>query len=136
MKKTYICNLTKIKFDFVFLKDIVKKIGQIKSIKQGEIGLILLDDEEIQRYNLKYRGVDRPTDVLAFPVDENTGEILISLDSAKKQAKIYRQSLKDEMSLLVLHGFLHLAGYKDNSKKNRLKMEKEEENILNLIKTQ
>jgi len=131
--RIYIRNLTKAKFNPEFLKNIVRNICQIKRIEQKEIGIILLDDQEIQRYNLRYRGVNRPTDVLAFPLDEKTGELFISLESARRQARIYHQSLKKEVGLLIIHGLLHLNGYKDTDKKSRLAMRKEEEKILNLL---
>ncbi|MCK4244651.1 MAG: rRNA maturation RNase YbeY [Candidatus Omnitrophica bacterium] len=134
MRKIYVRNLTKTGFDSGFLKNIVRNICQIRRIEQKEIGIILLDDKKIQRYNLRYRGVNRPTDVLAFPVDERTGELFISLESARRQAEIYHQSLKKELSLLIIHGLLHFNGYKDTDRKSRLVMRKEEKNILNLLR--
>ena len=133
-KKIYVRNLTKTKFDLKFLKNVVKTICHLRRIRQEEIGIILLDDQKIQEYNLKYRGADRPTDVLAFPVDEKTGELFISLESARRQAQVYSQSLKEEVSLLVIHGLLHLNGYNDTTQKSRAKMRKEEKEILNLVK--
>ena len=135
MREIYVHNLTKTKFDLKLLKNIVKTVCHLRRIKQEEIGIILLDDQKIQEYNLKYRGADRATDVLAFSVDEKTGELFISLESARKQARVYRQSLKKELSLLAIHGLLHLNGYDDTTQKSRMKMRKEEKAILNLVET-
>lgn len=133
MRKIYVHNLTKTKFDLKFLKTVVKTVCHFRRIKQEEIGIIFLDDQKIQGYNLEYRGADRPTDVLAFPVDEKTGELFISLESARRQAQIYRQSLKKEVSLLVIHGLLHLNGYNDTIQRDRAVMRSEEARILNLL---
>ncbi len=133
MRKIYVHNLTKTKFDLKFLKTVVKTVCHFRRIKQEEIGIIFLDDQKIQGYNLEYRGADRPTDVLAFPVDEKTGELFISLESARRQAQIYRQSLKKEVSLLVIHGLLHLNGYNDTIQRDRAVMRREEARILNLL---
>ncbi len=133
MRKIYVRNLTKTKFDLKFLKTVVKTVCHLGRIKQEEIGIILLDDQKIQEYNLEYRGADRPTDVLAFPVDEKIGELFISLESARKQAQVYRQSLKKEVSLLVIHGLLHLDGYNDTTQKDKAVMSREETRILNLL---
>ena len=133
MRKIYVHNLTKTKFDLKFLKTVVKTVCHFRRIKQEEIGIIFLDDQKIQGYNLEYRGADRPTDVLAFPVDEKTGELFISLESARRQAQVYRQSLKKEVSLLVIHGLLHLNGYNDTIQRDRAVMRKEETRILNLL---
>lgn len=133
-RKIYIRNQTKTKFNLEFLKNTVRNICQNIRIEQEEIGIILLDDEEIQRYNIRYRGVNEPTDILAFPIDKKTGELFISLQSARRQARIYHQSLKKELNLLVIHGLLHLNGYDDTTKKSRLVMRREEKTILNLLK--
>ncbi len=133
MRKIYVHNLTKTKFDLKFLKTVVKTVCHFRRIKQEEIERIVLDDQKIQGYNREYRGADRPTDVLAFPVDEKTGELFISLESARRQAQIYRQSLKKEVSLLVIHGLLHLNGYNDTIQRDRAVMRSEEARILNLL---
>lgn len=71
----------------------------------GEMSVVLVDDETIQELNLKYRGIDRPTDVLSFEVDgpygEMVGEVVISPESA---------SLEMGLEVLVVHGALHLSG--------------------------
>lgn len=134
MRKIYIRNLTKTKFNLEFLKNTVRNICRNKRIEQEEIGIILLDDKEIRRYNIRYRGVNKPTDILAFPIDKKTGELFISPQSARRQAKIYHQSLKKELNLLVIHGLLHLNGYDDTTKKSRLVMRKEEDKLLKFLK--
>ena len=83
-----------------------------------EIGLVFVGTKAIRTLNRKYRRKDRPTDVLSFRIgkkgaDEKfyLGDIVISVPAAAKQARNGRHSLERELEVLVLHGFLHLAGY-------------------------
>ena len=91
-----------------------------------EVSVTFTDNEGIHQLNKKYRGVDKPTDVLSFPlfdydgvseeppVDEilnNLGDIVISLEKAKEQAAEYGHSFKRETAFLCVHSMLHLLGY-------------------------
>lgn len=88
--------------------------------------LTLTGDEHLREYNRRYRGLDEPTDVLAFaakekPLDQRfqappgtenwLGDIVISLPRARRQAREAKHSMNDEVRLLAVHGFLHLLGY-------------------------
>lgn len=88
--------------------------------------LTLTGDEHLREYNRRFRGLDEPTDVLAFaarekpsdqrfqapPGTENwLGDIVISLPRARQQARAAKHSMNDEVRLLAVHGFLHLLGY-------------------------
>lgn len=88
--------------------------------KRAELTVVLVGDEEMHGLNRDYRGKDRPTDVLAFamregpraPGDEgNLGDVIISLDTAARQAQRRRRSLAAEVRTLLIHGVLHLLGY-------------------------
>ncbi len=109
-----------------FLNDIAK------TLSDGEIEFILTDNNEIQEINLTTRGIDRPTDVLSFPYENmpNTplGSIVISIDFVEEKAKEYHHSFSDELSLLFIHGLLHLNGY-DHEIDNGEHRKKEEELI-------
>ena len=89
-----------------------------------EIGLRLTSDRQIQELNLQYRSLDKPTDVLAFAATESQiiipteldeplylGDIIISLDTANRQAKSQNHSLVTELAWLSSHGLLHLLGW-------------------------
>lgn len=84
-----------------------------KKIPQSQVELLLTGDARLQELNKAYRGKDRPTDVLSFPLDDpqNLGQIVISLDRAKAQAKELGQSTEEELRFLFAHGVLHLLGY-------------------------
>jgi len=85
----------------------------------AELSIAYVDDAQIRELNRTYRGIDSPTDVLSFsqregnPVgsDQTLGDIVVSLETAQKQAEKLGHSLDDEMDELLFHGFLHLLGY-------------------------
>lgn len=88
--------------------------------KQIEIGLHLVTPERSQELNSKYRNKNKPTDVLSFPMEEHSlesygilpvGDIFVCLEVAKAQAKEMDLPVNEEMTRLVVHGFLHLLGY-------------------------
>ncbi len=86
----------------------------------AELTITLVDDAEIHRLNREFRGKDRPTDVLAFAMREGQrvvgdetmlGDVVISLDTAERQARRRRVSTANEVRTLLIHGMLHLLGY-------------------------
>ena len=86
----------------------------------AEVTLLLVGDRRIHELNRRWRGVDRPTDVLAFPQREGEGgdlhpgvlgDVVISVATAARQAREAGRPLADELDLLAVHGVLHLAGY-------------------------
>ncbi|MDO4281135.1 MAG: rRNA maturation RNase YbeY [Peptococcaceae bacterium] len=107
------------------------------------IGLTFTGDEEIQRINAEYRGIDRATDVLSFPMYERDdeielfedelapfGDIVLSVPHAEAQAAAYGHSVEREVCYLVVHGLLHLAGYDHMTDDDKREMRAEEEAIL------
>jgi len=89
-----------------------------------EISVVLCDDTFIQELNRTHRGKDKPTDVLSFPQDDPVvlGDIVISLDTAAKQAEAAGWSHMDEVVLLALHSVLHLLGYDDETVDGAIEM--------------
>jgi probable rRNA maturation factor len=126
MTNLEINNLTTSRVDKEFLQKVAK--GVFKSIKLREIreiSVAIVGDAKIKNLNKKYRKKDKVTDVLAF----DYGEIFICLSQAKRQAKKIGHSIKNELAILLIHGILHLAGYRDKTKKDRERMNKIQENI-------
>ncbi len=78
-----------------------------------EVSVIICDDEKIKEMNSEYRGVDTPTDVLSFPMedDEILGDIVVSLEKTFDQAYKYGHTAERELIFLVVHSMLHLLGY-------------------------
>jgi probable rRNA maturation factor len=88
------------------------------ALPQAELSVLLTDDPGIHQLNRDHRQKDKPTDVLAFPMDENVpdpagilGDVVISLDTANRQARSRRRPLIEEVRFLLAHGVLHLVGY-------------------------
>lgn len=103
---------------------------------ENDFSVVLVSDRKIRDLNAKFRGKDRPTDVLSFPSGNDRllrdrdgaeelpclGEIVISVETARQQATREGHSLEEEIKLLILHGLLHLMGYDhelDDGKMNR-----------------
>ncbi len=120
-----ITNLTGAKIDKKFLKTIAQKTLKLVNIKIPEISIVLVGDRRIKHLNKKYRNKNKVTDVLAF----DYGEIFICLPQAKKQAKRLKHSIKKELAILLIHGLLHLAGYKDEIEEEHNKMMKKQQEI-------
>jgi probable rRNA maturation factor len=80
----------------------------------GEVALVLTGDRAVRALNARYRGKDKPTDVLSFPGpggEAGLGDIVISVDTAARHAREYGRTLPQELDVLALHGFLHVLGY-------------------------
>lgn len=80
----------------------------------GEIALVLTGDRRVQALNARYRGQDEPTDVLSFPGPggrEGLGDVVISVETAERNARALGRTPLQELDVLALHGFLHVLGY-------------------------
>lgn len=113
---------------------------------ETEVSVTFMADEEIRQVNAEYRGIDKPTDVISFALEEMTdgevaiiteqgmptilGDIIISVDTAKRQAVEYEHSIDREIGFLALHGFLHLLGYDHMTAEDEAKMFGRQKEIL------
>jgi probable rRNA maturation factor len=100
-----------------------------------DVHLTVVDDQEIRRLNARYLGARRPTDVLAFNLEAPgpsrlLGEVIISADTAARQAAQLKVPVVLEMDLLLVHGLLHLAGYDDRAPESARLMHERERRIL------
>ena len=80
----------------------------------GELAVVLAGDRTLRSLNARYRGKDKSTDVLSFPGpggDAGLGDVVISLDTAARNARALGRTLPQEVDVLALHGFLHVLGY-------------------------
>jgi probable rRNA maturation factor len=95
---------------------------------RGEVSVLLTSDRAVRRLNREFRGKDKATDVLSFPVLElvqnqgkkEKGDLAISVDTARKQAAACGHSLETELKVLILHGLLHLSGYDHEADNGRM----------------
>jgi len=128
-------NLTTLTIDKKLLEEISKSLST--DAPSREIDLTLCDNQTIQHYNKEYRGNDKATDVLSFPIENDIirgseemplGSIVISADFVRQKAKEFSHTQNDELSLLFIHGMLHLLGF-DHETDNGEMRRKEEETI-------
>ena len=111
----------------------------------AELSVTFTDNEKIQKINNEFRGINKPTDVLSFPltdyessdvpfvdeIDGSLGDIVISLKRAKEQADEFGHSFEREIAFLTVHSMLHLLGYDHvNSEEEELDMRKRQSDIL------
>jgi probable rRNA maturation factor len=128
-KKVPICP-TRIK------KVILKAFSQEALKKTGDITICFVTDKKIRELNLRYLGRNKPTDVLTFdntsPLDNTYmfADIIISTDTAMRNAKIFKTPPPDELNLYAVHGALHLLGYDDHTPKQRKLMRQKEEEYV------
>ena len=92
----------------------------------GDVGVRCVSNAQMRRLNRRFRGKDKPTDVLSFPASHNGrnglgGDIAISSAIARANARVLGHSLETELKILLLHGLLHLAGYDHESDKGEMK---------------
>ncbi len=131
-------------------RKIAQQILKAESVTSPcEISIVLTDSETVQRLNRDYRGVDEPTDVLAFymlpqqesetpfvfPPDGITrlGEVIISYPQAVEQAREQGHSVEEELALLIIHGMLHLLGYDHERPEEEAKMRTREKELLEKV---
>src|SRR3989338_1163451 len=108
-----------------------KLITSLRGAKSLALGITFLTDKQIRQLNKKYLMLNRPTDVLSFNyTGQETADIVISLDTAKRNAKIYRTSYKNELILYLIHGFLHLSGYDDSRPRAKRRMFSKQETLF------
>lgn len=130
------------------LLSLLKEIGEFILRLEGrsldcEVSVILVDNSYIQDLNLTYRGLDAPTDVLSFNLQDDVtdfeadsilGDVVVSLEKAAEQAAAYGHSLKREVAFLTLHGILHLLGYDHETPEEEREMNEKAELVLKKYK--
>lgn len=106
------------KVDSLRLKNHAEKFLQALGRQDDELSILLVDDAEIKNLNRQHRNIDSATDVLSFPQMEDDefishmlGDVVISVETADRQAKEHHFSLEQELVLLLIHGLLHLLGF-------------------------
>ncbi len=136
-------------------RELIKQVKMILNTldlsKNTEVCITFLDDNDMRKLNETYRGMKRTTDVLSFPqngsklMNLNTaiaktnpknlilGDIVISIDTAKKQARFYGSDLEKEILRLIVHGTLHLLGYDHKEKNDAIIMRKKEKKLLSFM---
>jgi len=120
------------------LRKLVRSLARQEGTKGGEVSIVFVDDAFIRELNHRYLGVRRATDVIAFPLGGEVGgngrdligEVYVSGERALAQARRHHIGLGQEVSRLVVHGVLHLLGYRDGTPSDRRKMIRRQEAFL------
>lgn len=130
---TKICDIDEV-------KKVLNKVVQKEHLEDALFNVILVDNTYIHRLNKEYRGIDRPTDVISFALEDEKeinspirilGDIYISVDKIEEQRILYGHSYLREFAFLSVHGLLHLLGYDHMTKEEEKKMFAYQEEILN-----
>jgi probable rRNA maturation factor len=123
------------KIDKKYIHNIVKQLKKELEFGIGSIQINFINSSEIMRINKKYLNHDYSTDIITFDYSEShislEGEIFISTDDAILNSKKYGVKFKNEIMRLIIHGFLHLLGYNDQSQKEKVVMKRLENSLYN-----
>lgn len=126
------------------LKLVAKQLLREVDEEGSALSVSLVDDREIAQLNREHRGKDKPTDVLSFPLYEAgeatpgdgerlLGDVVISVDTARRQAADYDAPLQNEVYRLLIHGILHVLGHDHEQPEERAAMEAEERRLASAI---
>ena len=134
------------------VRNVFEKCFEEENIQNSKmyITVTFTNPENIQKINKEYRNIDKPTDVLSFPMFEKEeiqekiknndflhedilGDIIISIEKVQEQAREYGHSFERELSYMLVHGFYHLMGYDHIEEKDKKEMRTKEEKILKTL---
>ncbi len=133
------------------IEKVLQKCFEVEHINPTSlyICVTLTNPQTIQELNNKYRAINKPTDVLSFPmfekqelanvisnsseVQETLGDIIVSIPKVKEQAKEYGHSFERELAYMLVHGFYHLMGYDHIEEDEKARMREKEENVLTML---
>jgi len=131
------------------IREIIKNIIQYLKVDENtEISILFTDDKFIKSLNKKYRGINKSTDVLTFNLEEGDlkfpevdknkllGDIVVSVETAQRQANNLNHNLENELMILLIHGLLHLIGYDHEEDRDNKIMQVKENEILNTFDLQ
>lgn len=123
---------------------VISSILNDLNIEDGELSVLFVDDKEITQINMQYLDRNRPTNVIAFPMREGEfgdlnphllGDIVVSVETAQRDAEQEALPFEDEMDYLIIHGILHLLGYDHEISDAELqKMRNKEKELFRMIK--
>ncbi len=138
-------NLQKTPIKIQRMRNLARRLLQAENCSDNiEVSIVLTDDENISKLNKEYRNIDGPTDVLSFSQIEGEefgedecevplGDVVISVETAKRQAEAQGHTLEEEIDLLLVHGLLHLLGYDHADSEDEEKMFARQAELLKAI---
>ena len=109
MSETFtLTNTTKAKLPLAF--DILEEMKDTVLGKDYDLSVNIVSLEEIHALNMKHRGIDKPTDILSFPLDDKNGEIYINIECTHEEAPKFERTYENFFAFLFIHGLVHLKG--------------------------
>ena len=118
----------------------VRKVFKVTRIKNNGLTVRLSNDKDVKIYNLKWKGINKPTNILSFMNNDKVfsfennfiylGDIIISYDTLLKEVKIKKIHFHDHLSHILIHGILHLKGYTHDKEEDTKLMQNEEKRLL------
>lgn len=123
-------NLSGQEVDLAPLEEAANRTLQAEAAVLRSLSLALVDDERMVSLNQRLLGRDYATDVIAFEADEDEGEIIICVDTARRQAQAEGHDTLTELRYLVAHGVLHVLGHDDADEASRSRMLRRQDDIL------
>ena len=118
----------------------VRKVLKVTNIQRNGLTIRLSNDKEVKAFNLKWKGINKSTNILSFLNDDKVfsfennmiylGDIIISYDTLLKEVKSRKIDFKDHLSHILIHGILHLKGYTHNKEEDSRLMQNEEKRLL------
>ena len=119
------------------LRNWIKSVAENGNFRAGEISFIFCSDEYLSELNNKYLKHNTLTDIITFPLNDSdgilSGDIFISIPRVKENAKKYKTAQEIELHRVMIHGVLHLMGYGDKTKPEKLAMRVKEDQCLLLL---
>ena len=125
-------NKSNIDLDQESIRGLLELVLSDNKHQVAEINIIITDDDSLRLMKKEYFNQDVYTDIIAFNIDEDPfeGELYISHDRVSDNAKKFNQTFEGELKRILIHGTLHLCGFDDQTKEDKLKMTSMEENYL------
>lgn len=140
-------NHPKITLNETKLTRFISKCLKELNFSKAEVSLLFTTDTEIKQLNKEYRNINKPTDILSFgmrehrnqndpmpPHPEVLGDLVLSLDTIKKQADTRKVDMEEELEFIIVHGLLHLLGYDHASPIDKIRMDTLHSSIMNACK--
>jgi probable rRNA maturation factor len=124
-------------------RDIIRILRELQ-IEKIDASIVIVDDKSIRKLNKQYRHKDKSTDVLSFAISEGEfaefshgmlGDIVVSLETTRRQAQQKHRTIQEEATFLVIHGLLHLLGYDHQNDRQERTMNRESTRLINLLST-
>lgn len=116
-----------------WVRKVVGRTLSAQKKKRFSVGVLLTTDRGIRKVHKDYLKDDTPTDVISFGLEKDRGDLVVSVDTARRYARTHGIAFREELARYLVHGTLHLLGYEDESPRKRARMHERQEQILEKV---